>query len=62
MAATGLAPAELKLRAGDGNFLGGVLDYLLADESLLLAFAAEEGLAPDAPADARRRLTGSASC
>jgi hypothetical protein len=58
LAATGLSPGELRLRAGELAFLGGVLDYLLADEALVLAFAGEENLSPERPAAARALLPG----
>lgn len=56
--ATGASPAEMRARAGDPEFLGFVLDFLLADESALLAFAAEAGVPPDRPQRARAALPG----
>ena len=53
---SGIDPADLRELAADTQFLGGVLDFLLADEALLLVFAAEAGLAPNAIADVRRSL------
>jgi hypothetical protein len=53
---TGLSPAELKAGLGQPAFLGAVLDHLLGDEALLLAFAESAGLAPELPAAARRWL------
>lgn len=58
LALTGTGPEDLRARAGEPAFLAAVLDHLLADERLLLAFAAEAGLAPEAPAAARARLPG----
>ena len=58
LALSGAAPADLRARAADPEFLGFVLDFLLADEALLTAFAAEAGLAPEAPARARAALPG----
>lgn len=58
---TGIGPAELRSRAGDPALLGAVLDHLLADESLLLVFAAETGLAPESIAPAQALLAGPAS-
>lgn len=51
-----------QLRAGASNpvFLGGVLDHLLADESLLLVFAEEQQLRPERIAALRRKLPGAA--
>lgn len=53
---SGIDPADLRKLAAETQFLGGVLDFLLADEALLLAFAADAGLAPQAIAGARRSL------
>jgi hypothetical protein len=58
MAASGLSPGDLRAGAGDPEFLGFVLDFLLADEALLRAFAAETELPPDAPRRARLALPG----
>jgi hypothetical protein len=58
LAACGLGPAELKSGARDPQFLAGAMDYLLGDESLLLAFAENGGLDPRAIAGARRFLPG----
>ena len=56
LALTGIAPADIRAAAAQPGFLAGVLDYLLADEALLLAFGADSGIAPEAIGDARRRL------
>lgn len=56
LALSGVDPAQVRRLAEDNAFLGGVLDFLLADEALLLAFTAEAGLGPDSVAIARRRL------
>jgi hypothetical protein len=58
LALTGLGPDDVRARAEEPDFLAGVLDHLLADESLLLAFCAEAGLAPEVPARARAKLEG----
>jgi hypothetical protein len=58
MAEAGCDPTEIRERAADAEFLAGVLDFLLADERLLIAFAAELNLDPTAPARARRHLPG----
>lgn len=60
LATTGLWPDELKARAEDPAFLGGVLDYLLNDENLLLAFCGAMEIAPDSPARHRTALPGGA--
>ena len=56
LALTGLSPTELKTGLGQPAFLGAVLDHLLGDEPLLLAFAEAVDIAPDLPAAARRLL------
>jgi hypothetical protein len=56
LALTGLSPAELRAGLAQPAFLGAVLDHLLSDEALLLAFAEAAGLAPELPAAARRLL------
>jgi hypothetical protein len=53
---TGLSPATLRQAAAEPRFLASVLDYLGADESLLLAFAANAQVAPEAIAAAAGRL------
>jgi hypothetical protein len=53
---TGCGPGEIRASATDPAFLGAVLDFLLADEASLLAFAESEGMAPETPALARSKL------
>ena len=45
---TGLSVEDLRQAAGESGFLAGVLAYLMADESLLLAFAADHDLDAEA--------------
>lgn len=58
MKLTGLAPAEIRAQAGTPAFLGGLLEYLRTDQTLLLAFTESEGLEPDIVDMACLRLTG----
>jgi hypothetical protein len=58
MALSGLTPDDLKTSANQPEFLAGVLDYLLSDEKLLLEFIGSQGLEPEVPAMARKRLPG----
>ncbi|HLS19744.1 MAG TPA: DUF3572 domain-containing protein [Paracoccaceae bacterium] len=58
--AAGASAGEMRERAADPEFLGFVLDFLLGDEEALLAFATNEGLAPDRPLRARAALPGGA--
>ena len=58
-----IAINALQFLASDRTFLAGVLDHLLADESMLLVFCESSGIAPELPARARfaldhRGLTG----
>ena len=55
---TGLAADDLAQAVANPEMLGGVLDYLLTDEKLLMEFAEDAGIAPEEPARARRALPG----
>jgi Protein of unknown function (DUF3572) len=55
---SGLDGNELKTRLTDPAFQGFLLDYLLQDESELLAFAAEASLKPESIMIARSKLPG----
>jgi len=56
VALTGCGLDDIKSRIGEAAFLGGVLDFILADEPTLLAFVEAEELAPETPMAARNRL------
>lgn len=58
LAVTGIGPAEIRTASSEPGFLRGVLEYLVADEALLTAFAAEAGLRPEDPAKALAALGG----
>jgi Protein of unknown function (DUF3572) len=58
LAATGLTLERLRESATEPDFLGGVLEHMLADESLLLAFAESAAIDPAAVARARNALGG----
>lgn len=58
VALTGMTVDGVRASLGDGAVLGAVLDFVLADEALLLEFAAAAGIAPDRPARARALLPG----
>lgn len=53
LAESGLDPHELRGHAQDPFFLSGILDHLLANETLLLAFCAESGIDPERVLPAR---------
>lgn len=55
---TGATPDDVRAQAAEPDFLAGVFDHLLADEALLLAFAAETELEPASVVAARYRLPG----
>jgi hypothetical protein len=56
LALAGIGPTTLRQAAADPAFLAGVLDHMLSDEALLTAFAAGQGIRPEAVAEARRAL------
>ncbi len=58
LGATGAAPADLRVRAQEPEFLGFVLDFLLGDERLLFSFCDAGGLPYEAPMRARAALPG----
>ncbi len=58
LAITGLEPATLRAAAQEPHFLASVLEHLLADEALLLAFVANRRLQPEAVARAWHKLGG----
>jgi hypothetical protein len=58
LAATGLTLDRLRESATAPDFLGGVLEHMLADESLLLAFAESAAVDPAEIARARSALGG----
>lgn len=55
---SGLDLAAIRASAADPAFLGGLLDHLLADQSLLLIFCEEHGLKPESIGQLRRKLPG----
>lgn len=56
LALTGIDPSTLRQCAAEPQFLGGVLDFLLQDEALMMVFAESEGVAPASVAKARHHL------
>lgn len=56
LAATGLMSASIREAARDPGFLAGVLDHMLGDESLLIAFADSAGIDPARVGQARATL------
>src|ERR1700722_13007822 len=58
LSVTGIAHEDIRRAAREPGFLAGVLDHMLSDESLLMAFADSAGLDPANVARARRALGG----
>ncbi len=56
LAASGCDLEALKRRLAEPNFLAGVLDFILADESRVLAFSGQVDLPPETALLARARL------
>ena len=57
-ALSGLDPVSLRARAAEPAVLGGVLDFVLGDERLVIELAEKFGIAPEFFARARRKLPG----
>jgi hypothetical protein len=55
---TGFGQSDLLDNLQDPAFQGFLLDFALADESLLLAFCADKGLPPETVVKLRRALPG----
>ncbi len=58
LAISGLGPQQLRPAAAEPGFLAGVLDYVSADESLLLGFADHAGIDPADVLRAQAALSG----
>lgn len=58
LGASGADPADLPALAAEAEFLGFVLDFVLASDEGVLSFAASAGLPPEAVAEARAALPG----
>jgi len=58
LAASGAGPGDLRTRAAEPEFLGFVLDFLLADEAALVGFAEAKHIHPDLLMRARAALPG----
>ena len=55
---TGLEPTDVIRLRENMHFLGGVLDFVTNDQSLLLAFCSHEDFSPAQIENARYKLTG----
>ena len=56
IALTGIAVQSIRDAAREPNFLAGLLEHIVADENLLIAFAASAGIDPAEVARARQAL------
>ena len=59
--ATGASAADLRARAGDAEFLGAVLDFLMMDDAWVIAFCDQHALPYTLPQQARAALPGGAA-
>ncbi len=60
MGATGVGQDDLRTRAGEPEFLGSVLDFLLMDDAWVVAFCDEQAVPYDSLMQARANLPGGA--
>ncbi len=58
LAVTGVGPVEIRNQVDDPVFLAGVLDFILADDAMVVDFAESASIEPEEPARARRLLPG----
>ena len=58
LALSGLNPSEIRAAAIEPGFLTGVLDHIVSDDRLMIAFAEQSGLAPAEIEKAHSALTG----
>lgn len=55
---TGISADDLRVRAQEPEFLGFVLDFLLTDDSMVMAFCDDAHMAAELPMQARAALPG----
>jgi hypothetical protein len=58
LGSSGADAGDIRARAGEPEFLGFVLDFLMSDDQAVVAFAASAGVRPEAVAEARAALPG----
>jgi hypothetical protein len=58
LSVTGVEPGAIRNAASEPGFLAGVLEHMLGDETLLIAFADSAGIDPAEIARARNALGG----
>ena len=60
LGATGASESDLRARAGESEFLGSVLDFVMMDDAWVMAYCDGEGLPYDSLMRARQVLPGGA--
>ena len=55
---TGTGPDEVRSAKDDPAFLGSVLDFILQDDAMVIAFSEYAGVVPDLVVVARHKLPG----
>jgi len=55
---TGIAADDMRIRAQEPEFLGFVLDFLLTDDAMVMAFCDDANMATEQPMQARGALPG----
>lgn len=60
LGSTGAGREELRERAGDPDFLAGVLDFLMMDDAWVMAFCDQTDIPYEYPMKARAALPGGA--
>ncbi|WP_050602745.1 DUF3572 domain-containing protein [Ruegeria sp. 6PALISEP08] len=60
LGSTGASIDDVRERAGDRDFLASVLDFMVLDDSWVMAFCDANSIAYDLPAQARGVLSGGA--
>ncbi|WP_170374631.1 DUF3572 domain-containing protein [Ruegeria atlantica] len=60
LGSTGASTQDLRERAGEPEFLGSVLDFLVLDDSWVIAFCDANSVPYDLPGQARAILSGGA--
>ncbi len=58
---SGASPDDIRTRASEPEFLGFVLDYLLSDDGMVMAFSDATGCSAEAPMQARQALPAGAT-
>lgn len=58
LTATGVEPGDISQLAGEAGFHLALLDFLLAEDQRVLAFAADHGIQPELLLQARASLPG----